>query len=336
MGASAATLLQAHGRLWYDDHRYRFAWIVWPQAIALLVFALFWAAPLPRKIDAPWAKPVVQKPPVAAPVDNQIPQYRPPQLAQPSDPLAPCRGKDYGRVIPACGALINSGNLSAGDKASALAMRGWAYHSTKQYQQALGDYDQAIALAPQSHGLYNDRGVVWLAVPNYDRAMQDFDRAILIKPDYGLGYQNRGETLRILKRPNEALVALNTAINLDPTLWRAFELRAFLFEDQSNWKAMYDDATKLIALAPNYRMGYEFRGHAYLEVGQYQAAITDFSKAISLDSSAIYGWRMRGRANYYLNQFDAAASDYEAALRIDPKDSFTISFINDLSRRRGR
>lgn len=336
MGASEATLLQAHGRLWYDDRWYRIAWIAWPQAVALLVFALLWAGPSIKKIDAPWAKPMVQKPPVSPLIDNLKPQYRPPQLAQPADPLAPCRGKDYSRIVQACSDVINAGNLSTGDKASALAMRGWAYYSTKQYQQALGDYDQSLALAPDSYGNYNDRGVVWLAIPNYDRAMQDFDQAVLIKPDYGLGYQNRGETLRSLKRLNEALAALSTAIKIDPTLWRAYQERAFVYEDQSNWKAMFDDANKLIELAPNYRMGYEFRGHAYLEVGQYQPAINDFTKAISLDSSAIYGWRMRGRANYYMNQFDAAASDFEGALRINPKDSTTLGFINDLNRRRNR
>jgi tetratricopeptide (TPR) repeat protein len=43
---------------------------------------------------------------------------------------------------------------------------------------------------------------------------------------------------------------------------------------------------------------------------------------------------MRGRAYYYLNQFDNAMSDLQAALRIDPKDNSTISFINDVKRKR--
>jgi tetratricopeptide (TPR) repeat protein len=46
---------------------------------------------------------------------------------------------------------------------------------------------------------------------------------------------------------------------------------------------------------------------------------------------------MRGREYYLMNQYDDAMRDYDAALRIDPKDSDTISFINDLRRRqRGR
>jgi tetratricopeptide (TPR) repeat protein len=172
-----------------------------------------------------------------------------------------------------------------------------------------------------------------MALGNNDRAMQDFDQAILLKDDYALAYSNRGIALRNLNRPNEALVALSAAIERDPKQWSAYESRAFIYEDRSNWRAMYDDANKLIELAPNYRMGYEFRGHAYLESGQYQAAVADFTKAISIDPSAIYGYRTRGRAYYFLNQFDNAMADFEAALRVDAKDSSTISFINDLKRR---
>ena len=170
-------------------------------------------------------------------------------------------------------------------------------------------------------------------VGNSERAMRDFDQAILLKSDYALGYLNRGVALRNLKRPNEALVALATAIERDPKLTLAYENRAFLNEDRSNWRAVYDDALKVIELAPDDRMGYELRGHAYLEVGQYQAAITDFTKAISIDPNAIYDYRMRGRAYHFLNQFDNAMADFEAALRIDARDSETISFINDLRRR---
>jgi len=49
--------LAAHGKLWYDDKWYRFAWIVWPQALAAVIVILFWATPSHNK-TAEWAKPV--------------------------------------------------------------------------------------------------------------------------------------------------------------------------------------------------------------------------------------------------------------------------------------
>jgi uncharacterized protein len=49
--------LGAHGKLWYDDRYYRLAWIIWPQALAVVLVLFFWAMPSSVK-NAPWAKPV--------------------------------------------------------------------------------------------------------------------------------------------------------------------------------------------------------------------------------------------------------------------------------------
>jgi TPR repeat protein len=49
--------LAAHGKLWYDERWYRFAWIVWPQALAAMLVLWFWAMPSTGK-NAQWAKPL--------------------------------------------------------------------------------------------------------------------------------------------------------------------------------------------------------------------------------------------------------------------------------------
>jgi TPR repeat protein len=49
--------LAAHGKLWYDDKWYRFAWIAWPQALALVAVLWFWAMPTTAR-HAQWGKPI--------------------------------------------------------------------------------------------------------------------------------------------------------------------------------------------------------------------------------------------------------------------------------------
>jgi hypothetical protein len=49
--------LAAHGKLWYDDKWYRFAWILWPQVLAAAIVMLFWVTPANNK-KAEWARPV--------------------------------------------------------------------------------------------------------------------------------------------------------------------------------------------------------------------------------------------------------------------------------------
>ena len=339
MSANAGSWRAAHGKLWYDDPWYRTAWIVWPQAIGLLLFVTLWLYQPGGPSLLPWAKPVAETPrtPPLAVKEPAKEQSAPTKPEQTADIMAPCKSENYPEAIQACTALLTSGNLKGNSVSEAYWHRGWAYYSTKQYQQAMSDYDRAIAISPRSFEYYNDRAVLWIDLDNNDRALQDLDQAILIKPNYFLAFANRGVALRNLKRPNEALFALNIAIDGDPKQWLAFENRAAIYEGRSDWKAMYDDANKLIELAPNYKMGYAFRGHAYLESSQQLPAIADFTKAISLDPNYVYGYRMRGRAYYFLNQFDNAMADFQAALRIDPNDSYTIGYINDLkNRQRGR
>ena len=61
MSANAGSWLSAHGKLWYDDRWYRLAWIVWPQALGLLLVTL-WLYPPSAQGFIPWAKPVTEAP----------------------------------------------------------------------------------------------------------------------------------------------------------------------------------------------------------------------------------------------------------------------------------
>jgi tetratricopeptide (TPR) repeat protein len=339
--ANARSWLSAHGQLWYDDRWYRLAWIVWPQALGLLLVTL-WLYPPSSQGFIPWARPVTETPqnPPAVPVkqpDVPVKQPPAPPLAQPPlDAMAPCKLDKYADLIAGCTTLLASGNLRGSNIPDAYWRRGWAYYSTEQYQPAMSDYDRAIAIAPGNADYYNSRGILWIVLGNNERAMQDLDQSLLLKPDFANAHMNRGVALYRLKRPNEALVAYSRSIDLDATQWLTFENRATIYEDRANWRAVYDDAVKLIELAPNYQMGYALRGHAYFESGQYQAAVVDFSKAMSLAPNLIYNYRMRGRSYSFLNQFDDAMKDFESALRIDAKDSNTISYINDMKLRQRR
>jgi TPR repeat protein len=52
-----STWLAAHGKLWYDDRWYRLAWVVWPQALGVVLILLLWAMP-PSAGNVPWARPM--------------------------------------------------------------------------------------------------------------------------------------------------------------------------------------------------------------------------------------------------------------------------------------
>jgi hypothetical protein len=57
MAAVSSTWLSAHGKLWYDDTWYRLAWVVWPQALGVVLIMFLWAMPASVG-NVPWARPM--------------------------------------------------------------------------------------------------------------------------------------------------------------------------------------------------------------------------------------------------------------------------------------
>lgn len=331
------SLATAHGKLWYDDPWYRTAWLVLPQAAALLVIGWAWLA-RPATGDLPWAKPndQTEKRPAER---RQEPAERKPNEAPPlaqQDPLEPCRGGDnWSAVVQACSLLLSSASTAPGVMPDAYFLRAWAYRQVNQPQLALSDYDHAIALSPNDYRFLNDRGRLWRDVlRNNDKAYEDFTRTIAAKPDFAEAYASRGWLLLNANRYNDALVDMNSALARDPNNTAAYEGRANVFEHLKSWRLMSDDANKMIELMPDNRIGYEYRGHAFFENGQYTQAIADFTKAIALAPQEIYSYRLRGRSYYFLGDYDKAALDYGTALRIVPNDSDTLGYMKDMQRRR--
>ena len=97
------------------------------------------------------------------------------EAASPANPCKDGRGTD---AINACTSLINSGRLTGTDLAAAYYNRGDSYGTLFQFDQAIGDYNMAIALAPSRAGYLTSRAEAYITLAQYDRAIADYDKAI--------------------------------------------------------------------------------------------------------------------------------------------------------------
>ena len=68
--------------------------------------------------------------------------------------------------------------------AEAYNSRGLAYCDKGNLDQAIADYDQAIALDPQFALAYYNRGLAYYGKGDLDRAIADYDEAIALDPEY--------------------------------------------------------------------------------------------------------------------------------------------------------
>ena len=90
---------------------------------------------------------------------------------------------EYPEAIDACGKAIGLD----GKYADAYFWRGIALVATRQYDKALADFTQVIALSPTDVQALSNRGLVYRRLKQFDLALKDLNQAIEIDPAYAPG-----------------------------------------------------------------------------------------------------------------------------------------------------
>jgi lipoprotein NlpI len=126
--------------------------------------------------------------------------------------------------------------------------RGIAYQSKSDYDRAIADFDQTIALDPKDAVAYYSRGIAYKAKGDFDRAIADFDRAIAINPKYMAPYFSRGRLNLFIGALPKALADLNQASELSPKYAYA-ALWLDIANKRSNLPSRLPEAMKQIDMA---------------------------------------------------------------------------------------
>jgi len=82
--------------------------------------------------------------------------------------------------------------LSIAPNPEALSNRGAALRRLDRIEEALADYDRALALAPNGVETWNNRGVALAALNRHGEALAAYDRALAMNPQHLTARFNRG------------------------------------------------------------------------------------------------------------------------------------------------
>jgi len=120
--------------------------------------------------------------------------------------------------------------------------RGLAHKAKGDYDRALADYEQAIVFAPNDARLYNERGTAYAGMSDFPNAIADFNRAITLKPDQEAAIKNRGRVNFVLGNFAQAAADLQRGLSLDSTdadatLWLHVARRRLAQDDSSDFAA---------------------------------------------------------------------------------------------------
>ncbi|MEZ5667754.1 MAG: tetratricopeptide repeat protein [Alphaproteobacteria bacterium] len=186
-------------------------------------------------------------------------------------PDACTQGNDWPARIQACTTAIDGGGLAAADQAVAYDARCRARIGLQQFEQAIGDCDQAIALNPELASAYNNRGAAHGNLGNHQQAVADFDAMVRLEP-------------------NNANAVNNRAVAQNQAAWALY-----VGGDAAGGLPLVDQA---LAVAPNAANFLDTRGHINAALGNADAALADFEAAMRAGGAQFTRQYQQALANY--------------------------------------
>ena len=214
----------------------------------------------------------------------------------------------------------------------ALARRGEAFASRRDFEHALADLSKAVELRPDDPEYLYQRALVYRQNGQATLAVVDLDHALMLNQDFLRAYMPRAEIRLGEKNVDGAIADLDAVDRLAP---KQADLRFVLAERYetvnrfSQAIAQYDlwiqshPVDSKLAMA----LGARCRASAF-ENQDLAGGLADCNKALSIADkrNPNYGHLFENRGLLELRQanYEKAISDFDAALKTMPKNAFAL------------
>jgi tetratricopeptide (TPR) repeat protein len=217
-------------------------------------------------------------------------------------------------------------NIAAGFIRGALAVLpssaahgdlGNAYKELGRLEDALGCYDQALALEPGNPDLHYNRATALQALGRFDAALAGYDAALALHPNDPEARNNRGVALKALGRFEAALDSFELAIAMVPGYADAHNNRGNVYIEMQRFDealACYDTVVALGAASGETHFN---RGRV-LQGRDEEAALAAYGQAIGLDPRLAKAYNNRALILRRMKRLDEALRDYEMAISLQP------------------
>jgi tetratricopeptide (TPR) repeat protein len=180
-----------------------------------------------------------------------------------------------------------------------------------EHQSAIEDCTRAIELNPTWMPAWNSRGLSHLALGQHAQAHADFERAVALDATDVTLYYNRAIAAFGLGRPDQALADLNVVICRDPNHTAAIFQRAIVLATLGKPELSRDDYRRVTELDPGHADAWRELGTNHYFAGQLAEAINALSHCLSIRPDEVLAANNRAVSRFLLGQY----ADAEAELR---------------------
>jgi len=214
--------------------------------------------------------------------------------------------------------------------AVAYKNRGLHYVDNKQYDKALQDYNNFIAIKQDDGTVYSQRGNMYGLQRKYDLALNDYSKAIALEK--GTRYEpylNRAITYSLMKEYSKAIVDYDKALNIAPDSLIVYQNRGYLLIETNNYAQALENFDKLISLNKHDYNAFYFRGFAKYKLGKMKEAIKDYNASIALNPGNGNAWLNRAFCYRDMGEREKAMED---ALQAKGKGADAGALIKSLGK----
>ena len=197
-----------------------------------------------------------------------------------------------------------------------------SFMRTLVYRDPISIWDDVIKNYSNIPLAYYNRGdEYYLKMNNYEKAMPDFQQAIAIDPKYVESYINIGLIYYFKHDYPTAISWYNRALKLSDTMPETYMNRGNSLSAQGKNALALSDYNTALKLRPGYIEGWYNRGNIYLKMGEYKKAISDFEHAVKLKTAYSDAYNNLGNAYFRMGDLDNAYLSFSQCLWLNPYDA---------------
>jgi class 3 adenylate cyclase len=160
-----------------------------------------------------------------------------------------CKGDDPTIAINACRRLIETGNVQGPDLAQAHEKLAFAERRNGQIDDAIASFTKSIGIV-ETTDAYNERGTAYFLKGQVNDAITDYDRAIALDPNNGDAFNNRAWANYKLGHMSEAKADIDKAEGLAPGKADVWDTRGHILETLGDRAGAIKSFEKALSIDP--------------------------------------------------------------------------------------
>ncbi|MEQ1947785.1 MAG: tetratricopeptide repeat protein [Bryobacteraceae bacterium] len=185
-----------------------------------------------------------------------------------------------------------------------------------RFEQAILNFDRAIDLQSDFSDAYLMRARAKVGLYHSDNALADFNFAVAARPKDAHPLAERAFAYLELKQWDKAIADAGKAIELDPKLGSPYNARATAYRAKGDLQHAIADFSQAIQNDPNLD-NYFQRASTFQLLNQHKEAIADFDQCIILAPDQPHLFFARARSKVAVGDSAGAKQDIQIGRRMD-------------------